>query len=180
MTNSVPKNTAQNTRRSAGGTVDAQFSGSNPVKRAVNPVSNNEDGSRDFGGCSSNCGQDSEGDIHSEMSGRRRCIDGYHAGAELPNVAAGRSHCIDASPIATGDRSRRAGPKSVASIDSDQSSLVAGRRSPRAPPAGPLTSSCAVRAREVSAANPCAVATRCDRPRTTAAAMRYPVVWSNA
>jgi hypothetical protein len=33
MTNSVPKNTAQNTRRSAGGTVDAQFSGSNPVKR---------------------------------------------------------------------------------------------------------------------------------------------------
>ena len=96
----------------------------------------------------------------------------YHAGAELPSFTAGRSHCIGAPSIATGGRSRRAGPNPVASMDCEYSSSVAGAKPPATDSAGSLTSSCALRASEVRASNPRPVAVRCVRPRMAAAAMR--------
>jgi hypothetical protein len=54
----------------------------------------------------------------------------YQMGAELPNLGAGRSQCIGVSPIVTGDRNRRAGPNSVASMSSDQFPSQLAPRSP--------------------------------------------------
>src|SRR5215211_2922364 len=113
------------------------------------------------------------------MPGPRAGAHGHRAAHEAdvdePSAAAGKSHFMGAPSTRRGGFNRRAGPHDVSSTSVWKSSAPFGLNGPDAECTGAPERNAATFAREVRASHPRPVVILLVRPRTTAAAIRYPV-----